>query len=291
MNTKRFIWMIVSLFLLAGCLPQGRFGQSAGTIQATFTLMVPLPTHTPRPTLPPRPTATATADPAEVRIQQAVQAANAYFDNLAREDFASASRQLSTFSLAAAETTAGGAQMELEALAAQGITWSGFEVSSSQDIDSQTLLLQVRYTRTSTEGTSEVNELWSMRLEAGQWRYNWKNLIDTRSLNTPAQTVNGITIKPVLLRRFPDKVQLEMIMQNRTRETFVFGQPNEILGTFQFGDQMVEAVKTQIILLPLRTAPGILLDAPGFYDQFPESITIRKWQNLQVDPWYVFDLR
>ena len=76
------------------------------------------------------------------------------------------------------------------------------------------------------------DELWPMRFENGAWRYNWNNLIDFRTLDARSQTMNGITIMPVQINRFSDRVQLAMLVQNRTNETIVFGQVNEILGTF-----------------------------------------------------------
>ena len=70
----------------------------------------------------------------------------------------------------------------------------------------------------------------------------------------------------------------------------VFGQKNEILGTFQFGDQTVEADKTQIILNPLRSVPDVKLEAKGLWERYPEAIEIRKWKTYNVKPWYVFQL-
>ncbi len=293
--TQKIISFLLAAFLLSGCMVQSGLGQvgrvSGQAEQATFTPAAPLPTSTPRPTRVPRATATPTTDPTLERAAQAEEAARSYFNALASGDFEAASNQLSQFALSAAQISAGDALAALQKQAAGGAQWSDLKVIETRNFDKNTMLVKVEYTRKTGDQESTASELWPMRLENGTWRYNWNNLIDYRTLDVAAQSVNDITVKPVQLRRYSDKMQLVLIMQNRSSETFVFGQPNEILGTFQFGDTSVEAVKTQIILLARRTAPSILLDAPGLYEQYPDSITIRKWVNLQVPPWYVFELQ
>jgi hypothetical protein len=134
------------------------------------------------------------------------------------------------------------------------------------------------------------DELWPFRLENGAWRYNWNNLIDFRTLNAPAQTMNGVTLLPLQLNRYSDRIALVVLVQNRTTESVVFGQLNETLGTFQFGDQTVVAETTRWILNPLRSVPGATLEIKGLYAAFPDSVEIRKWKTYNVDPWYIFQL-
>jgi hypothetical protein len=135
------------------------------------------------------------------------------------------------------------------------------------------------------------DELWPFRLEYGSWHYNWKNLIDFRSMNATAQTMNGITLMPLQLNRYSDRLQLTLLVQNRTNEAVVFGQANETLGTFHFGDQSVLAEKAQWILNPLRSVPAAALEAKGLFSTYPDTIEIRKWNNFNVKPWYVFQLQ
>lgn len=135
------------------------------------------------------------------------------------------------------------------------------------------------------------DELWPFRLEYGSWHYNWKNLIDFRSMNTTAQTMNGITVMPLQLNRYSDRLQLTLLVQNRTNEAVVFGQANETMGTFHFGDQPVVAEKAQWILNPLRSVPAAALEAKGLFSTYPDTIEIRKWNNFNVKPWFVFQLQ
>ena len=150
------------------------------------------------------------------------------------------------FSLMVFEMTRGDAACALQKQKLDGARWSGLQVTETQPFDEQTMLVHVTYTLTVKEQPEARDELWPMRLENGAWRYNWNNLIDFRTLEAPAQTTNGVTIMPVQINRFSDRIQLVLLVQNRTEDAVVFGQVNEILGTFHFGDQAVVAEKTQI---------------------------------------------
>jgi hypothetical protein len=82
-----------------------------------------------------------------------------------------------------------------------------------------------------------------------------------------------------------------MLVQNRSNETVVFGQVNETLGTFYFGDQPVVAEKAQWILNPLRSVPAVTLVIKGLFTSFPDVVEIRKWNNYDIEPWYVFQVK
>jgi hypothetical protein len=281
--------------------------QSAELAQRTASLQ-PTLTPLPRATRTPRPAPTATLDPALARAAQAEAAVEAYFAALEAQDFDSAAEQLSTYSLTVFSLTRGDAAARLHALRAKGAAWSGMEILGSEPFDKNTILVRVRYgytqispaatpTLSATAATIEagetaepVEEQWAVRLENGAWRPNWNNLIDYHTLETPAQTLNGITVKPIQANRFPDRIQLVLLMQNRTSQPFVFGQVNEILGTFSFAGQPFEAEKTQIILNPWRSVADAKLEVKGFFEEYPDSIEIRKWKNYDVKPWYVFTL-
>ncbi len=213
------------------------------------------------------------------------------------------------------QMTQGDAASELQTQKIEGARWSDLEILGAQAFDAQTILVHVTYSaakkaqtdvtptpaadaakdakaaETKTDAVEAKDELWPMRLENGAWRYNWNNLIDFRTLDTRAQTMNGITIMPVQINRFSDRIQLSMLVQNRTNEAMVFGQVNETLGIFHFGDQDVVAEKAQWILNPLRSVPAATLEARGLYEQFPDTIEIRKWNITNVKPWYDFQLQ
>ncbi|MCE5206857.1 MAG: hypothetical protein LLG42_00940 [Chloroflexi bacterium] len=251
-----------------------------------------------------------TQNPAQVQSSQAEQSARAYFEKVADGDAEGAADLLSRFSLMVFQMTRGDAASVLQVQTNEGFHWTNLEILDTQMFDAQTILVHVTYsvknealsgaanankavptsTPTAAAAPETKDELWPMRLENGAWLYNWNNLIDFRSLDISAQTVNGITILPQQLLRYSDRVQLSMLIQNRTNDVVVFGQANETLGTFLFDNQAVIAEKTQWILNPLRSTPNVILEVKGLYKDFPDSVEIRRFTNYQVEPWYKFQL-
>ncbi len=105
-----------------------------------------------------------------------------------------------------------------------------------------------------------------------------------------AQDVGGVTVLPVQMNRYSDRIELSLLVQNRTNEGVVFGQVNETLGTFYFDGQPVVARETRWILNPNRSVPS-QPRGKSLVHKFPEMIEIRKWKSYQVEPWYVFQLQ
>ncbi len=249
-------------------------------------------TPTPWPTLQPTPTATATPLSPEAQSQdQAAAALKSYFSALEQGDVNAAAQHLSTFSLQAYNMTATDAASALNTARSAGTRWSSLQVLDTRTFDAQTVLVHVRYSLVSDQVTQEKDEFWPMRLENGAWLYNWNNLIDFRTLTVAPQLTAGVTVMPTQMRRFTDHLDLILLFQNHTNQPVVFGQINEILATFTFRDQTVQANQQQIILNPLRSKPDVTLTLSGFYTTYPDSVVIRQWKNYNVPPWYTFNLQ
>ena len=211
--------------------------------------------------------------------------------------------------------TRGDAQAALQREKLAGVTWTDLQVLDTQPFDAQTILVHVTYREskvaaattatlatasattvaaataaaTPTVSLSEIKDaLWPVRLENGAWRYNWNNLIDFRSLDAAPQSMNNITILPLQLLRYSDRLQVKLLVQNRTNQAVVFGQTNETLGAFYFGENQVVAEKTRWILNPLRSVPDATLEIKGLFNDLPERLTIRTWNNLNLAPWFDF---
>ncbi len=319
-STILFAALILSL---AGCqMGFQRAGQQA--LSATQPTAAPTEqsiTLTPRPTRTPLPSPTATKDPVQARAEAAAAAVQEYFGALEAQDFEKAAGLLSEFSLMVFEMTRGDAASELALSRAEGTTWSNLETGEITPFDENTVLVQVQYNRTgkptptatnppkgsaaektataaattASAATAEpgepVDELWAVRLENGEWRVNWKAIIDYHTLDVAAQTLNSVTVKPVLARRFPDRIQVVMLVQNRSNQPVVFGQVNEILGTFYFAGQAIEAEQIQKVFNPLRSVPDFTLEVKGAFAEYPDTLEMRRWKNYNVKPWFTFQLK
>lgn len=299
---KMIALVVLASVLLSACQLQRIADRRAAAVAQTQPTQAPAvvePAATAQPTQTPAPAATQTPtqDAQQVGVIAAEQAARAYFAAVAAGDNQQAAGLLSSFSLMVAQMTRGDAAGALQAQKIAGVRWADLHVGEIQVFDAQTILVNVSYTETQKDPATASDRaetrqaLWPLRLENGAWLYNWNNPIDFRTLDAHAQTTNNVTVMPVQLNRYSDRIQLILLIQNRSNEVVVFGQKNEILGTFHFGDQTVLADDTQMILNPLRSVPAASLEAHGLFTSYPDRIEIRTWKDYEVDPWYAFQLQ
>lgn len=239
---------------------------------------------------PEQPAAASTAS----QIDEPVQAVLDYADLLQAGEYHQAASLTSTFSLSALNLTSADVEWQLQSLMLAE-KWSAFKVTGSRPLDERTHLVNVRYLLSRAnpaEGQAAeepVEALWAVRSENGAWRINHTGLIDFRLLHVREQTTAGLTVKPRLLLRYTDRVELVMLVQNQTSDPIVLGQANEILATFFFAEDQVQANQTQFIFDRLRSYPETTLVAPGLFEQFPDGVEIRRWKNYNVAPWFTFN--
>lgn len=285
MNNKTTALFVIAIFslLLAAC--QFSFGAGASGISDANKTLTAVPSATSTrivfPTRRPAATATVTPLPASATVEVA---ARTYFAALQKKDFAEAAQNMSDFSLMIAGITRAQAADQLKRQNAGDGAWSSLQVKESQKLDESTILVHVVY----QSGSTAREEWWPFRLEKEQWLYNWNNLIDFKTLQIDGQTTGGVTLTPTKLVRYSDRIQLFLLMQNRTNDGMYFGHANETLALFQFGNKAVEAEPTRIILARLQSYTDQVIEVKGLFNSYPDSVEIRKWKSLQVPPWYVF---
>jgi hypothetical protein len=265
-------------------------------LAATATEVPVKPTATAVPTETEEPT--ATVDPVQQELKEAELVAASYFEAVMNGESDAAADYLSRFSLVVFEMTRDDAVEVLQARRADGEEWSDLEIKDVELFTDNTVLVSVAYTRSTPvedEDAEEgamlsvpVEEVWAVRLENDEWLLNWNQLIDFKTMSASSQTINNVTVLPTELLRYTDHIELQTLIQNRSRETVVFGQTNETLGTFYFGKDAVVADDTRCILAALRTNTDCVLSIQGLYEEYPEQVEIRKWKNYDVDPWYTF---
>jgi hypothetical protein len=258
----------------------GFFPGQGGQPTATAT-----PTQADTPTPVPSPT-----DP----TLGAVTGAQAYAAALQSADFSTASKLVSAFSLLQNKITAGDVSSSLTAQKLAGTVWSNFQVKEAQKFTDNTDLVHVAYTLTTkdakTGNTSDasMDEQWPFRLEAGKWLYNWGNLIDFNTLTMDSKSTAGLSLTPLQLTRYSDRIRLTLMAQNSTNDAIVIGQPNQTLATFHFGDKAVDALNTRYIIDTMRTIPDVNIDVMGLFTSYPDSVDIVKYKSVTVAPWYTF---
>ncbi len=273
---------------IAGGGGAGGFGGQGGQLALRETAT---PTVEPTATSTLQPTATATPE-----TDAAVQAAQNYFAALQKGDFAAASQLVSAFSLMANSITADDMVAALTQQHTNGAAWSGLQIVGSQIFNDQTILVHVTYqlaskdAKTGATVQTTVDEQWPFRLELGQWRYNWTNIIDFDTLAIDSKTANGLTLTPMEMIRYPDRIRLVLIAQNNVNEAIVIGQANQILATFHFGTQSVDSVSMRYIFDAHRGYNNVYIDVTGLYNRYPDAVEIIKFKSVSTPAWFTFGL-
>ena len=289
---------IATLVLLASCQLGSRVAKNTGAeitqtsnaAEATLTVTpIPAPTLTATSDV----TATPTKDPS---LQAAETTVENYFTDLKSGDFSGASQLVSDFSLMVNSMTAGDVASALTQQSLDGTVWSGLQIKDSQVFDDKTVLVHVVYqlasvdAKTGKNNTAAQDELWPVRLENGKWLYNWTNVIDFKTLGLDYKQTDGLTIAPLQITRYTDKLRLSVMAQNSTNDPIIIGQTNQILATFHFGDQSVDATDTRYYFDRLRTYENVNIDVPGLFTSYPDSVDIVKYKDYNVAPWFTFNL-
>jgi hypothetical protein len=246
-------------------------------------------TETPAPTSTPLPVATTVS-----QTDLAIQAAQDYSAALQKGDFGAASKSVSAFSLLAGKMTAGDVVTALTEDKQKGAAWSDFKFDNAQVLTDNTILVHVTYqlasvdSKTGATAQTTQDEQWPFRLENKQWLYNWGNIIDFKTLSATAKLINGLTVTPLQLTRYSDKIRLTVLAQNSTNESIVIGQANQVLATFHFADKSVDAVTTRYILDGWRSYPNVTIDVMGLFTTYPDSVELIKYKTTTAAPWFTF---
>ena len=296
-SIKLFTVIILSALVLGACQAPPAVDQVPAAEEHQAATEVPeKPTATTVPTETEEPT--ATVDPVQRELDAAKMVVTSYFDAVVDGNSEEAADYLSRFSLVVFEMTRDDAVEALQTQKTDGVKWSGLEIKEAELFTDNTVLVSVAYTTETPvedddaeEGAMlevPVEEVWAVRLENGEWLLNWNNLIDFKTMSASARSINNVTVLPTELLRFTDHMELQMLIQNRNNETVVFGQTNETLGTFYFGNDTVIAEDTRCVLVALRSTSDCVLKINGLYEEYPDQVEIRKWKSYDVDPWYTF---
>ncbi len=251
------------------------------------------PTPTPAPTDTPAPTATVVT-----ASDLAASAAQRYFGFLQSGDFTSAAGMTSNLSRFAFKLTSSGIAGLLTAQQQSGAAWSNFQIQGTQQFNATTYLVHVTYdlaakdAKTGQVSQAARDELWPIVLENGSWLYNWNNIIDFNTLTTvPYQQANGLTVTLLQLARYTDHMTLTIMAQNSSNDAIVIGSSSQILATFHFGGQSVDAASTQYVIDRLRGYSNIDVTVPGLFTSYPTSVDLIKFKNYPAEkPWFTFNL-
>lgn len=279
-SVSLFVLLVLSMVLSAcqAATPvEGGTEEAAAAAPAVMATL--LPTATPRP----QPTATSAAQPAQTALL-------AYCAALQAGQPADAAALLSDFGLLTADLSRREAQSQLAAQMQAGKGWQECQLRSIRLLDDQTALAEVSF-RLADASKSE-QAIWALRFEADRWGVNWGGAVDRRTLYVEPQKLNDVTVQPLELVRYTDRLQLRVMVQNNRDEGLVWGAANQPMASFHWGDKTLDAAGKRLVFNTQKSYSSAAVDLPGFYETDVQSVDLRFWHSLDFHlVWrYHFDL-
>lgn len=217
---------------------------------------------------------------------QPADGVSAYLDALVAADYATAAAQVSQYSLDLFGVTAQDVQDQLQKISDMGYKVVSYEITSTDQRNSQSAIISLKVTQQySTEAPYTSETVVPVYKEKGSWKVNWRNAIDHINLNVEAQTVNGVTVKPVRIIRFPDLFEFVIQAENTTTAPVYWGVVEDVIATTWVGDTEVNAAMS--LAIPGLDVP-VSLDAAGKADkidlyftgeasEYPTKLIIKGW--------------
>jgi hypothetical protein len=241
-----------------------------------------------------------TAAPTRVSAGTPEEAAKAYYDAWLKSDADQLTNLISDFSLQYAASTRESVRAELKKKIFNGLVVEEYEVLESRILDDTTALVRVITQERQGLGEPSTHDQWAaFRLENGEWRLNWNNIVDVMPLATPAQTINGLEIQLVEVRRFTDHLKIMLHARNTSAQAVQWGWTNDVTVTAFFPDQSSNDLRFSFAFEPNRTYTDRFAKLEGVFEEYPDRLRLSNFmstnqQGLPIPggaPWsYEFSL-
>lgn len=282
MNGRFRLILLPTLLLIAGLacqmtqISEKTVTPTSQSASATSTPVIEIPTS--EATLA---QATPTSEPQKAVspvIDKPEDAEAAYLEALKQRDFEQVAALVSDYSISVDGVSRRDVVSFFEKKDFDGWKLVDYRVKESRLLDDQSALVYVMTKEQSGEGEPQSDDFWvAIRKENGQWRVNWALLVDELVLNVESQTVNNVSIQPMKIIRYTNKMRLFMRVENANDRGCFWGWVNDEIATFHFGDQPV-GVSGSLGIEPDRTYPDVYVDINGFYETYPMAVSLSKWR-------------
>ena len=256
---------------------------------AVSAACVPLP-PAPAPMTQPAPIATAALTPAvsatapgqSAGAQGAdspARAYEAYFAAMRDNDFAQAVQWVSEYSLQAEGWTRQGLRDDLIGAWFGALKFQDLQINGVRMLDERTAIIHDKISFVQGRVPEPtVKEQWNTaRLENGRWFVNAGDLVDLAQVDLPAQTINGVTVRLVTIRRYATRTRLVFQVQNGNERVAWWGGRGAPVLTWQRGEQVAKAGQTALRFDPQQSYPTITVETTGFSDGYPERVDLGAW--------------
>ncbi|MDY7077928.1 MAG: nuclear transport factor 2 family protein [Chloroflexota bacterium] len=209
---------------------------------------------------------------------RAKEAEGVYLDALKRQDIERAASVVSEYSLALSDNSRENIIAQLEKKVSEGWRLVDYEIIETRMLDNQLVLMYITTRERVSNNESRDCYYWTvLRQENGQWRINWNRVVDAHTLHVQPQTVNGVTIQPMQMICYAEKVRFVLDIENSNTRGVFWGHAGEKVGAFHFGDRVLDALG-DLHIGPECTYPGAYIEARGIYKACPTAVDLLSWR-------------
>ncbi|GEM_PF-1567082 len=282
MKRLQSFFLMISLVLSGAVLACQITGSS---IKPTSTIGPEIPTVAHTPVTYETPSAGfTTADtptpglPVSVSSEKLEATVKDYYDALKIRDFERAIAHLSDYSL----SIHGWTRQDILAFFIQqdfrGWRFVDYRIIETKNLRDDLALVRVLTKEQTGADEPQTFDNWvAWRMEEGQWRLNWNLVVDDRVPNVEPQTINNLTIQPVRIVRYTNRIRLILKIENKNDRICHWGWGGENIAIFHFGDRVVD-VSGRLKIEANRLYPDVYVDVEGFYSTYPSSVDLVGWR-------------
>jgi len=228
------------------------------------------------------PSTTATSMPEEAEppaIQGPDATVTAYLEALQQRRFEQAAAFISDYSLSLLGLRRQDIISHFEQQDFEGWRLLDYRVTESQELDEDLVLVHALIKeQIGRDEPQNYDVWWALRREGGEWRINWGALVDDRPLDIEPQTINDLTLQPLRIIRYADRMRLLFRIENNSDRGCIWGWAGEEAAAIHFGDQIVSVSGTSEDIAPQRVYPDAYVDIDGFRETYPTAVDLTGWR-------------
>lgn len=206
------------------------------------------------------------------------EVAKKYYEALVSKEFEEAVNYLSDYSLSLSGTTRQQVVSYFEQQDFKGWRMVDYRVLETKELGADVVIVRVLTKEQAGNNDPQTYDFWvALRKEEERWRLNWNLIVDDVVLNVEPQTVNDVTVQPLRIARYTDRLVLVLKIENNSDRKHFWGWAGEKIASFRFGNRIVDVIG-RLEIEPSRTYPDAWVKVDGFYDVYPSTVSLFGWR-------------
>lgn len=204
------------------------------------------------------------------------EVAKKYYEALVSREFEEAVNCLSDYSLSLSGTTRQEVISFFEQQDFKGWRMVDYRLVETRVLSDDLVLAHILTKEQLGDSEPQVYDFWvALRREGERWRLNGNLIVDDVVLNVEPQTINGVSVQPVQIVRYTDRLVLILQIENKNDRGCFWGWGNKV-AVFHFGGEVVD-VTGSLQIEANRTYTNVRVHVSGFHSTYPSAVDLVGW--------------